>query len=159
MFQRLIQTRVGKFFKLEHPDLEKPRDLTPIEKFALDRKDKELTLKADWRSTICWAWGCNRPPTDFVREVGFDFKGDKAAALDHITISSADYPGPVPGFCIPHTYSGEPMQLVEKVYWDRPEIQWGAKPTRWWLVFTNGIKLGGSCLEIDPLQLAPDVKL
>lgn len=134
-------------FRVASPDIEKPRELTPVEKIALDKKNVILTQKAESREEECWRILCNRKASVWVREVGFDFKGDKAAPVRHAAVSSADYPGPVPGFCTFCLGSG-PQELAEAVYFDRPEIAWGVAPTRWFVSFTDGTRQGGSCIQL-----------
>lgn len=134
-------------FRVASRDVEHPRELTPAEKIALDRKDALLTEKSQHRQEECWNYGCSRKAAVWVREVGFDFKGEKAAPIQHIAVSSSDYPGPVPGFCIYCLGSG-PERLAEVVYFDRPEIAWGAVPTRWFVSFTDGTRQGGSCIQL-----------
>ncbi|MEM3008343.1 MAG: hypothetical protein QXY15_09870, partial [Candidatus Nitrosotenuis sp.] len=109
-------------FRLAPPDIEKPHHLTPLEKIALDKKNEILSDKQSSRQPICWMLGCNRMAQVWVREVGFDFKGPKADVTQHLTISSIDYEGPVPGFCHIHIAAG-PSALAERVYYDRPEIK------------------------------------
>lgn len=152
---RLEETRLpGGMFRLAPPGVENPRELTPPEKIALERKDAVLTAKAESRATECWSYGCARAPVAWVREVSYDFKGDKAAPVRHSAISSGDYPGPVPGFCHGHLGTG-PAELARTVYFDRPEMQWGARPNRWFVSFTDGTKQGGSVMEIDPAEVTP----
>lgn len=143
-------------FRIASKDIEKPRDLTPQEKILLDRKHKMLGEKAESREPMCWK-ECGRKATVWVREVGFDFKGEKAAGVQHVQISSADYPGPVPGFCTFCLGYG-PKDLAERVYFDRPEIMWGATPTRWWVAFTDDTKQGGSCIELNERRGLPIYK-
>lgn len=152
----LEETRLSNgWIKWSPPDVEKPRHLTPPEKIALEKKDRLLTEKAEIREPICWL--CQeRPAYVWVREVSFDFKGDKADPVKHAAISSADYPGPVPGFCHFCIASG-PVRLAEVVYYDRPEMYWGVRPTRWLVSFTDGTKTGNSCLLIDPEQTMPKI--
>lgn len=142
------QTQLANgLFKIAFPDLEKPRELSPSEKIALDRKNELLTQKAESRQEQCWNVGCTRKAHVWVHEVSFDFKGDKAAPVRHAAITSSDYPGPVPGFCTFCLGSG-PERLAEVVYFDRPEIAWGAVPTRWFVSFTDGTRQGGSCIQL-----------
>src|SRR4051812_10003571 len=92
------ETRLANgWYRWSPLDIEKPRHLTPPEKIALEKADVLLTEKAELRQEICWA--CDRPAYVWVREVCFDFKGDKAEAVQHRTVNTSDYPGPVPGFC------------------------------------------------------------
>lgn len=135
-------------FRIASRDVEHPRELTPAEKIALDRKNALLTAKAESRQETCWRLACDHKATVWVREVGFDFKGDRASSVQHIKVSSADYPGPVPGFCTFCLGSG-PEELAERVYFDRPEIWWGVTPTRWFVAFTDGTIQGGTCVELN----------
>lgn len=144
-------------FRLASPDVERPRDLTPPEKIAFDKKHTLLGEKAGSRQDQCWRYGCTRKPTVWVREVSFDFKGERADALKHATISSGDYPGPVPGFCTFCLASG-PEELAEAVYFDRPEIWWGVTPTRWSVIFTDGLIQHGTCVELNLRRGLPTYK-
>ena len=141
-------------FRIAPKGIEKPRSLLYHEKKALDAKTALLAQKAEYRQETCWRLDCARKATIWVREVGFDFKGEKAAAIQHIAVSSSDYPGPVPGFCTFCLGSG-PQELAEQVYFDRPEIYWGVRPTRWWVAFTDGTKQGGSCVELNAKRQLP----
>jgi hypothetical protein len=153
----LEETRLANgMFRLAPPDIEKPRSLDPLEKIALGVKDAYLTAKAESRQEGCWNHGCDRKAAIWVREVGFDFKGEKADALAHLAVSSSDYDGPVPGFC-PWCLGVGPELLAEAVYFARPEMYWGVRPTRWFVSFTDGTKQGGSVLEIDPKQEMPTI--
>lgn len=144
------------WYRWQPKGVEKPRHLTPQEKIALEKADAVLTEKAEVRDPLCWK--CReRSAYVWVREVCFDFKGEKAAPVQHRKVSSGDYPGPVPGFCL-FCSATAPVELAEAVYFDRPEMAWGVKPTRWWVVFTDSSKQGGSCLELDPKQEMPTVK-
>jgi hypothetical protein len=136
-------------FRLAPADVERPRRLTPPEKIALDRKDAVLTAKAETRSRACWQYGCAHRATVWVREVSFDFKGGRAEPVQHAAVSSADYPGPVPGFCTFHLGTG-PAELARAVYLDREEMKWGVRPNRWFVSFTDGTKQGGMAVEIEP---------
>lgn len=141
-------------FRIAPKDIEKPRELTPVEKIAQDKKNTLLGQKAESRQEGCWRFGCDRKASVWVREVGFDFKGDKAAPVQHIAVSSGDYPGPVPGFCTFCLGYG-PKELAERVYFDRPEIIWGVTPTRWWVSFTDDTRQGGSCIELNDKRGLP----
>lgn len=135
-------------FRVASRDVEHPRELTPAEKIALDRKNELLTQKAESRQEECWNVGCTRKAHVWVRHVAFDFKGPKADPINHLTISSSDYPGPVPGFCLFCIATG-PKLLAERIYLDRPEITWGALPTRWVVEFTDGTKEAGSVATLE----------
>ena len=143
-------------FKLAPKDVEKPRHLTPSEKIALDKK---MQFLHEWAQAqhqeMCWQC-TERKATIWVVEVGFDFKGDKADPVQHNAISSADYPGPVPGFCTFCLGHG-PAKLAEAVYFDRPEMYWGVRPTRWFVSFTDGTRTGDRIITIDPKQELPTI--
>lgn len=142
-------------FKLAPVGVEKPRELTPAEKIALRKKDALLTEKAEHRQETCWL--CKeRKAYVWVREVGYDFKGSKADPVKHVGISTADYPGPVPGFCTFCIGHG-PARLAEVVYFDRPEMYWGVRPTRWFVSFTDGTRQGDMIVTIDPKGTLPKI--
>lgn len=144
-------------FRLAPKDVEKPRELTPAEKIAFDKKHELLGEKAEVRQDTCWSYGCDRTPAVWVREVSFDFKGDKADPVKHAAVSTADYNGPVPGFCT-FCLGTAPQQLAEAVYFSRPEMQFGVVPERWFVSFTDGTRQGGRCIELNPKQLLPTIK-
>lgn len=153
----LVETRLSNgMFKISTRDVEHPRDLTPPEKIAFDKKQTELHQRADLRQQECWAHDCNRAPHVWVVEVCFDFKGEKADPIKHAAITSADYDGPVPGFCKLHLGTG-PRDLAETVYFARPEMYWGVRPTRWFVTFTDGSRQGDQILTIDPKQALPTI--
>lgn len=112
-----------------------------------DKKADALTEKAELRQEECWCWNCTNKASVWVREVQFDLK-HVDARRDYAVVSSADYPGPVPGFCIGHVATG-PEQLAETVYKSRAEMAWGFRPSRWWVVFTDGTSAGGDCIAIE----------
>ena len=131
------------------------RSLTPVEKIRRDKHDTNLQEKAETRQKECWAYGCQTRASTWVREIQFDFKTDKAS-INLASVDTSSYDGPVPGFC--HVHAGKAVEeLVQKVYNDLPPMQWGMKPTRWFVIFTDGTKTGGSCLMIDPKQLQPTI--
>lgn len=142
-------------FRWAPKDIEKPRSLLAPEKIALDRKRRLLAEKAQSRQETCWLCG-ERKASVWVAEVGFDFKGDKADPINHIAISSADYPGPVPGFCM-FCEGIAPVKLAEAVYFDRPEMYWGVRPTRWFVIFTDGTVQGDQIISIDPKGELPTI--
>jgi hypothetical protein len=144
-------------FKWQPKDILKPRSLTAPEKIALEKKDAILAEKAQTRQEFCWRPGCDHKAYIWVHEVGFDFKGDKADPVQHTTISSGDYEGPVPGFCLGCAAYG-PSELAQSVYFDRPEMFWGVRPTRWFVVFTDGSRQGDQIVSIDPKQELPTIK-
>ncbi len=112
-----------------------------------------LAQAGESRDMTCWAYDCHQPAQAWVFDVRFSLLEDPDRA-----VSRADYHGPIPGFCRSHCATA-PAQLAEKVYFDRPEMQWGFKPKFWWVIFSDGTKTGGKCLEIDPKQLQPNVRL
>jgi hypothetical protein len=139
----------GSGFVLAPPGFEDPRTLTSAEEDAHAEKHRRLQQKAEQRQKKCWLHNCNRPARTWVREVSFDFKGDRASPLKHAAVSSGDITGPVPGFCPIHLGTG-PAQLAEAVYCDRPEIQAGVQPLRWFVAFTDDTVQGGDIREIRP---------
>lgn len=154
----LEQIKVGQYFRIASPDVEKPRHLTAVEKIANEKLDDYLTDKAELRQEECWNYGCQRKATVWVREVSFDFKGGKAAPIQHRAVSTADYAGPVPGFC--HMCLGTgPEKLAETVYFARPEMAWGVRPNRWFVSFTDGTRQGGMAIELDPTGEMPNMLL
>lgn len=156
VLHNLEQIRVGQFFRIASPDVEKPRDLTGPEKAAQSLLDTFLTEKAEVRDDTCWSYGCTNRATVWVREVSFDFKGEKAAPIQHRAVTTADYPGPVPGFCTFCLGTG-PEKLAEAVYFARPEMIWGVRPNRWFVSFTDGTKQGGMAIELDPTGNMPNM--
>lgn len=151
----LDEKKVGDLTYWTTPDIEKPRDLTPPEKIKREKIDATLTEKAEVRDEICWAYGCKNKARVWAREVQFDFKSQMKHDIDHAVVSSRDYDGPIPGFCIGHVQRAS--ELAERVYFSRNEMYWGLRPTRWWVIFTDGTKTGGLCTEIDPKQEMPVV--
>ena len=133
----------------------KERPLTPPEKIRIEKLDGLLTAKAEQRDEECWSYGCTRRPCAWVREVRFDVK-EELAGMHNATVTTRDYSGPVPGFCHGCIATG-PAELAQRVYFSRPEMYWGFRPTRWFVIFTDGTKQGGSALEIDPKQLQPKI--
>jgi len=153
----LEETRLpGGMTRWAPAGVERPRELMPQEKIALERRDALLTQKAESREPTCWRHDCDRPATVWVREVSFDFKGERAEPLHHTAVSSADYSGPVPGFCRFHLGTG-PSELAQAVYFSRPEMYWGVRPNRWFVSFTDGTKQGGAAVSIDPKQESPKI--
>lgn len=132
---------------MESIDLHKDRHQTPPEKIRQEKHDRLLTDKAEQRSQRCWCDDCDKLSLVWVREVQFDLKEEKAG-INHAMVSSKDYDGPVPGFCWKHLYTG-PAELAQVVYYSRPEVQWGFRPNRWFVIFTDGNKIGGNCIEFD----------
>lgn len=152
----LEETKIGEIYRWAPKDIEKPRYLLPAEKIAKEKIQTGLAEKAEVRDKKCWSYMCPNDAYVWVREVGFDFKGEKAELGKHTAISSADYNGPVPGFCNFHVGTG-PQLLAEAIYFNRPEMFWGVRPNRWFVSFTDGTKQGGMCIEIDPKQEMPKI--
>lgn len=124
----------------------------PEEKIAKEKRDKMFAEKAQHRSDTCYL--CNGTPMLWVNQVQFDMRHPDAS-VDQAVVDSSDYAGPVPGFCMGHLIEG-PRHLAERVYADLPVIQWGLRPLRWWVVFTDGTKQGGQCQEFGSLTEIPD---
>ena len=100
------------------------------------------------RASKCWA--CDRHPSAWVREVIFDIaeSGDPDMKTA-LVVNSDTYEGPVPGFCWLHLGTG-PRELAEVVYNDSLIVAWGYRPARWFVVFTDGTRVQGRAIEIDP---------
>jgi hypothetical protein len=117
-------------------------------KFAEDRRQVLVGEHAQWRSDKCWL--CDRRPDTWVREVIFDIadigEPDMKTAL---VVNSETYTGPVPGFCHLHLGAG-PRELAQIVYNDSLVVAWGYRPSRWFVVFTDGTRVEGRAREIDP---------
>lgn len=141
------------FLVTDNPIGSNKEERRPQEKILQERIDDFITLKAEERQEFCWCEGCERKASAWVREVQFDFKGDKAG-INNAVVSSRDYQGPIPGFCFAHIGSG-PKQIAEKVYWDRTEIYLGLRPRKWWVIFTDGTTHGGLCEVLNPKDLKP----
>jgi hypothetical protein len=122
-------------------------------KIAQQKIDLLLTDKAETRQNFCWYPECKGKPIAWVREIQFDMRGDKVGINQHV-VSTSDYDGPVPGFCMVHIANG-PKSLAENVYWDRTEIYLGLRPRKWWVIFTDGTKQGGLCKVLNPENLKP----
>jgi hypothetical protein len=146
----LEETRLANgMFRWAPKDIEKPRSLTPVEKAALEAKHALLAQKAESRQEECWRYDCTRKASIWVREVGYDFKGEKADPVQHVAVSSSDYDGPVPGFCTFCLGSG-PEEMAQEIYFSRPEMYWGVRPNRWFVTFTDGTRQGGMVIALDP---------
>jgi hypothetical protein len=143
----------GNFLLTKKPIGSNEEDHTLARKFAQQTLDEYLTIKSEDRQTECWSPDCVAPPIAWVREIQFDMLGDKAGINQNI-VSSRDYVGPVPGFCVKHIATGPP-QLAERVYWDQTEISLGLRPRKWWVIFTDGTKQGGLCEVLNPKNLKP----
>ena len=122
-------------------------------KIAQQKLDELLTEKSEVRQESCWCPDCKGKPVVWVREIQFDMRGDKVGINQHV-VSTKDYDGPVPGFCVAHVAKG-PADLAEIVYWDRTEIYLGLRPRKWWVIFTDGTKQGGLCEVLNPENLKP----
>lgn len=128
-------------------DPDKEDATTPREKIAIEKIQKEITLKSMTRELTCWCLQCDRDAVTWVREVQFDLKNDKIGN-DQAIIDTSDYSGPIPGFCRVHDVIG-PKQLAETIYSVREEFKWGAPASRWFVVFTDGTKQGGQIKVLD----------
>ena len=121
-------------------------ELPPQFKLRHERYLHRLGALAQHRQTTCWmsdATGCSRAPIVHVQEVGFDLR-DIDATTRVAMLSSADLTGPVPGLC-PHCLATAPPLLAEAVYSTRREMQFGLRPTRWFVRFTDGSTQSGPC--------------
>lgn len=127
------------------------RQMTPAEKLQRQRQDALLAAKAVVRDTMCWrsSVGCKGRAMTHVAAVEFDLKAPNEPR-GHAFIDTSDYPGAVPGFCVGCIGTG-PQDLAQAVFMSRPEMQWGFKPTRWFVLFTDGSSQGGDVKEIDLL--------
>ena len=141
---KMMVGKMGNMWVWAKPD-EEP---TPIEKIAIEKKDKALNEKVESRADSCWAYGCTRHPLKWVREVQFDVY-ERGARINKAAVSSEDYAGPIPGFCFGHVGTG-PSDLAKSVYHDRPEVAWGFRPTRYVVIFTDGTKEIGDIMSIVP---------
>lgn len=101
-----------------------------------------LAEKAEDRQKDCWVVDCKHKSTCWVRQVGFDFKEEKAEREGHFILDSSSYDGPVPGFCAAHINVGA-RELAEKVYLDQTPVKFGLELTRWVVTFTDGMSLAG----------------
>lgn len=148
--------KMGNMFVWVRPD-EAP---TPPEKIAREKKDDVLTEKASVRDDHCWAYGCDRYPLKWVREIQFDVY-NQDNRIDKATVSSEDYLGPIPGFCFGHLAHG-PADLAKAVYYDRDEIVWGFRPERYVVIFTDGTMEIGQTVSIvpnDPVSIVSDTHI
>lgn len=125
------------------------RAMTPKERIQRQRHDAQLAAKATAREEKCWRHtvGCKGKAITHVAAVEFDMKAD-GEPTGSAFISTNDYPGPVPGFCLACQSRG-PQDLAQAVFVSRPEMQWGFKPRRWFVLFTDGTQQGGLVEEID----------
>lgn len=155
--QILEENKMGDLLIWTPKDIEKPRHLRPEEKIAREKFDKTLTQKAEIKDTKCWmhTLGCKHNPIVWVREIQYDMKNDKAG-INHSQVDTSQYDGPIPGFCLGHISSGA-EKLAETVYFDQTPMIWGLKPKRWFVIFTDGTKQGGKCIQLDPKQIKPEI--
>jgi hypothetical protein len=156
--QILEEQKMGDLLLWTPKDIEKPRNFKPEEKIARERFNKTLTEKAEIKDTKCWmhTMGCSHNPIAWVREIQFDMKNQKAG-INHSQVDTRDYDGPIPGFCLGHIATA-PAQLAQAVYFDQTAMIWGLKPKRWFVIFTDGTKQGGECIQLDPKQIQPEIK-
>lgn len=147
------ESRDGSFVYSEFETGTNKEDHSLDRKIAQQKIDAILTIKSEERQSECWCLDCVKPSVVWVREVQFDMRGEKAGINQHV-VSTQNYNGPIPGFCLGHIGSG-PTQLAETVYWDRTEIYLGLRPRKWWVIFTDGTKQGGLCEVLNPKDLKP----
>ena len=123
-------------------------DQAPWRKIVQQRNDELLTELSDVRETHCWL--CDRPPHTWVREVVYDLgqHEDEPIRKTALAVDSTHFSGPVPGFCYAHLGNG-PRELAELIYNAHDVVAWGFRPTRWFVMFTDGWMARGSTLEID----------
>ena len=130
-------------------------DDRPEHKLAQMRVDDYLADHIASRQDHCWL--CERTPVTWVREVVFDLGDNQEMPVrtTALAVDSRHYPGPVPGFCGFHLGSG-PAQLAEIIYNDHEVITWGYRPSRWFVMFTDGSMARGKAIQIDAKpELAP----
>ena len=123
-------------------------DDAPRRKIAEQRDASNLSQFVDSRQDHCWL--CDRNPTVWVREVVFDLGENEHDPIRKtaLAVDSRHYPGPVPGFCYFHLASG-PGLLAETVYNGHEVVAWGFRPSRWFVMFTDGTMARGNAIEID----------
>lgn len=139
--------QTGSGFAATKDDPTKETYLSPEQKLAREKDDAKLTERTQRRDIVCWSYGCTNAPRLWVREIQFDIKSDKVGA-DNAIVNTRDTEGPVPGFCLVHEVVGS-KQLAEAVYLTRKEFQWGAPANRWFVIFTDGSKIGGDIHALD----------
>lgn len=115
-----------------------------------DRRMREtaqtiIGQKAETRMPECCV--CGKPCKVWVREIRFQFKN-----IERLAISSADYSGPVPGFCAVCGVKSGPEALAKAVYMDKDATKF-TNPTEWVVEFTDSSKVGGPILSIVPTGL------
>lgn len=123
-------------------------EVSPAHKLAHDRLYRQLAGAAMGRQEHCWmreARGCQGTPILHVQEVGLDMR-EQGARSRVALLSSKDLKGPVPGFCV-GCMATAPAMLAEAVYSMRRETQFGVKPRRWFIRFTDGTSQVGECKE------------
>lgn len=115
---------------------------------------QNLTERTDVRMENCCI--CGAKAIIWVREIRFLFPQNKRLA-----ISSADYSGPVPGFCVGCGGIRGPEALAKAVYMDKEEAKF-TQPTEWVMEFTDSTKVGGPIISILPnglkVEAADDYK-
>jgi hypothetical protein len=138
---------MNRFIVTTTPIGSKLKSADALEKIKREAVDLLLTEKSEIRSETCWVNdGCSGKPIVWVREVSFDLLHPDSR-VDRAAVSSADYNGPVPGFCFRHINCAD--LLAEVVYLDHPVMQWGFRPLRWHVIYTDGTKESGSCDVIE----------
>ncbi len=123
-------------------------DQAPWRKLAELKREKVITEVVEQRQSSCWL--CGHVPAAWVREVIFDLgdKEDDPIMKTALIVNADTYPGPVPGFCVFHLGKG-PSLLAELVYNDSTVVTYGFRPTRWFVMLTDGTSVRGRAVEID----------
>lgn len=150
----MIEGKMGDLKVWTREDILKDGKTLPAEKLAQERVDSVITSKAEMRQEDCWVAGCPHKPVVWVREIQFDL-AKVGAPINISNVTTADYEGPIPALCPLHERA---EQLTEAVYLDRKEMQWGFKPERAIVIYTDGSYTEIECLQIDPLQSSIIVK-
>lgn len=123
-------------------------DQAPWRKLLEMGREQLLTQLVEQRQDQCWL--CGHAPITWVREVIFDLgdKEDDPIMKTALVVNASTYPGPVPGFCAFHIGKG-PCLLAELVYNDSTVVTYGFRPTRWFVMLTDGSSVRGKAVEID----------
>lgn len=139
------------------PGAEKHRQLTREEQAFRDALDNHLDHSP--RDSHCWmytATKCPHPPKVWVHEVQFDYKED-SASHNFAQMTSARLSGSRPGFCRGCIRFAN--MLAEKVFLVDPATEWGMRPRRWHVVFSDGSVESGLVGELVPDLPAPKGKV
>lgn len=121
----------------------------PTDKIRFGRIERFLGEKAETREPMCWREGCRRNAITWVREVLFDL-AEEGAPQRKASVDSSHLTGPVPGFCgfCINSWDG-PRLLAQKVYSIQEPMAWGFRPNRWFVILTDGLPIGGDCIELE----------